>query len=76
MEVFCGGKIISVDNFRKTTAFGTRRKTLCAGWHQDKGHAAEVAAFVEAVATGDSPPIPLGEILETSRVAIELASRK
>jgi predicted dehydrogenase len=76
LEVFCGGKIISVDNFRKTTGFGTRKKTLCSGWRQNKGHAAEIQAFVNAIAGGGPAPIPLAEILETSRIAIELSLQK
>jgi predicted dehydrogenase/threonine dehydrogenase-like Zn-dependent dehydrogenase len=73
LEVFASGKIVVVDNFRKTSAPGMG--TLCKGWRQDKGHAAEVAAFVEVVARGGAAPIPLGEILEVSRVAIELAAK-
>lgn len=75
MEVFAGGRVIVVDNFRKTTGYGTRRSKLCSGWRQDKGHAAEVAAFLDAITDGRPAPIPLAEILEISRVAIELSAK-
>ncbi|WP_245969586.1 hypothetical protein [Thiocapsa rosea] len=42
-------------------------------WHQDKGQKACAAAFVEALRNGGPAPIPLEEILEVSRVAIEVA---
>jgi hypothetical protein len=45
---------------------------------QDKGHAALAAAFMRAVRGEGPPPIPIDEILEVSRWAIqagELASR-
>jgi predicted dehydrogenase len=74
LEVFASGKIVAVDNFRKTSGYGMG--TLCRGWSQDKGHAAEVAAFVEAVTRGTTAPIPLEEIFEVSRVAIELTAKK
>jgi len=42
-------------------------------WRQDKGQKACAAAFVQAVQQGGPAPIPLDEILEVSRIAIELA---
>ena len=42
-------------------------------WRQDKGQRACAAAFVEAIKGGEAP-IPLEEILEVSRVTIELAA--
>jgi hypothetical protein len=41
---------------------------------QDKGHTACVAAFVDAIREGKPSPIPLDEILEVSRAAIEAQS--
>lgn len=73
LEVFADGKVLVVDNFRKTTGYGTRRSVLCKGWRQNKGHAAGVAAFVDAVRRGLPSPVSLPEILEVSRLAIELA---
>lgn len=40
-------------------------------WRQDKGQAACVKAFVEALRNAGPAPIPLEEILEVSRVSIE-----
>jgi hypothetical protein len=36
----------------------------------DKGHAAEISAWLDAVRTGGPAPIPLEELLEVSRWAI------
>jgi hypothetical protein len=41
-------------------------------WRQDKGQAACARAFVEAVREGGPSPIPAAELLEVSRVSIEL----
>ncbi|MDR2512886.1 MAG: bi-domain-containing oxidoreductase [Puniceicoccales bacterium] len=73
LQVFAAGKIFTVDNFRKTLGFGTRKHKLCSGWQQDKGHAAELVALMEAVATGNPSPVPLDEIIEISRLSILLA---
>ena len=42
-------------------------------WRQDKGQAACAESFVKAIAEGGAAPIAFDEILEVSRVAIELA---
>jgi hypothetical protein len=42
-------------------------------WCQDKGQKACAAAFVNAVCQGGPAPIPLEEVLEVSRVSIEVA---
>ena len=41
-------------------------------WRQDKGQVACASTFVSAVKQGQPAPIPLDEILEVSRVSIEL----
>ncbi|MDR0535769.1 MAG: bi-domain-containing oxidoreductase [Puniceicoccales bacterium] len=74
LEIFAAGRVLVVDNFRKTTGYGTSGGSkLCGGWKQDKGHAAGFAAFFHAIETGAPAPIPLEEILETTRVTHKLA---
>lgn len=76
LEVFAGGRVLQLDNFRRLTGFGWpgfRRMNL---WRQDKGQKACAAAFVDAVRSSGAAPIPLAEILEVSRISIELAEGK
>lgn len=75
LEVFCGGRILVLDNFRRLTAFGWKGFRGDRLWRQDKGHAAEVAAFVSAVENGGPPPIPFDEIVEVTRATFEIARR-
>ena len=42
-------------------------------WRQDKGQKTCAKAFVHAIEGRAPPPIPFDEILEVSRVSIELA---
>jgi len=42
-------------------------------WRQDKGQTACAAAFVAAIREGRSAPIIFEELLEVSRVTIEIA---
>jgi predicted dehydrogenase len=71
LEVFCGGKVLQLDNFRRLRGWGWRGFSGMRLWRQDKGQAACVRAFVDAVSQGRASPIPLDEVLESSRVAIE-----
>ena len=75
LEVFCGGRILQLDNLRQLTGFGWPGFSKMKLWRQDKGQKACAAAFVSAVEQGGSVPIPLTEILEVSRVTIEVAGR-
>ena len=73
LDVFAGGRILQLDNFRKLTGFGWPGFSKMNLWQQDKGQKQCAAAFVEAVRNGKPAPIPLDEVLEVSRVTIELA---
>ncbi|CAG1003869.1 scyllo-inositol 2-dehydrogenase (NAD(+)) [Myxococcaceae bacterium] len=73
LEVFCGGRILRLDNFRKLEGFGWPGFAKLNLWRQDKGQAACAAAFVQALEGGGEPPIPFDELIEVSRVTIEIA---
>jgi predicted dehydrogenase/threonine dehydrogenase-like Zn-dependent dehydrogenase len=73
LEVFCSGRILQLDNYRKLTGFGWPKFKKMNLWRQDKGQAQCVRAFVNAIAAGKASPIPFGEILETTAVAFRIA---
>ena len=74
IEIFCGGSIIQLDNFRKMKGYSWPGfKKMKLRW-QDKGHEAEVNAFVEAVKNGNPSPIPFEELIEISRTTIKIAN--
>ena len=74
LEVFCGGKILRIDNFRRLTGYGWSGFKGMKTWRQDKGHRLEVAAFIQAIAEGGPTPIPFEEIEEVSRVTLQSAN--
>lgn len=73
LEVFTAGRVLRLDNFIKLSGFGWPGFKKMNLWRQDKGQKACAAAFVQAVRAGASAPIPLSELMEVSRVSIELA---
>lgn len=50
LEIFGDGRVIRMENFRVTRGFGFKGFRSFRTWRQDKGHRAEIAAFVNAVA--------------------------
>jgi predicted dehydrogenase len=69
LEVFSEGRVLRLENFRRTTGYGFRGFRKLKTWRQDKGHAAELAAFIERVAQGGEPLIPFAEIANATRAS-------
>jgi len=75
IEVFAGGRALQIDNFRRLRGYqwpgmhGGRR------WKQDKGHAAELQAFVTALAEGRPAPIAFDDIVSGMRICFEAGKR-
>lgn len=74
LEVFAGGRILQLDNFRRLRGWGWPGFTHMNLWSQDKGHAAGAAAFIEAIRQGRPSPIPFDEIAEVTRASFEVAA--
>ena len=68
LEVFSDGRVLRMENFRVTRGYGFRgfkgfkKFNKFKTWRQDKGHRAEIAAFVDRVANGGEPLIPFEQI--------------
>lgn len=75
LEVFCGGGILQMDNFRKLTGFGWPGSKSDSTLSQDKGHAACIDAFVQAVAGGEAAPIAFDELVEVTRATFRAVER-
>lgn len=73
MEVFVGGRVFVLDDYRRLmTGDGS---VLVETKRADKGHRDELRAFGEAIRSGGSWPIPLWEQLEATRIAFEVEKR-
>jgi predicted dehydrogenase len=74
LEVFAGGRVLQLDNFRRLLGFGFGKFSSMRSWRQDKGQRICAAAFADAVTDGRPSPIPWEEIVEISRATIRLAN--
>ncbi|MGG6287616.1 bi-domain-containing oxidoreductase [Leptolyngbya sp. AN03gr2] len=73
VEVFAAGRVLQLDNFLKLTGWGWRHFTKMNQMKQDKGADAIVSHFIRSIRQGTAQPIPKEEIIEVSRVTIDLA---
>jgi predicted dehydrogenase len=70
VEVFCGGRVAVLDDFRSLeTVRDGKRQALRSRLRQDKGHRAEWEAFTKAILNGGPPPVPYDHLLGVSRAA-------
>jgi len=75
VEVFNGGKIGILDDFRSLQLIDENRTTIQKSTlRQDKGHQAAWKAFLTAIRAGSSEPIPYDQLLVSSYAV--LASRQ
>jgi polar amino acid transport system substrate-binding protein len=65
-EIFADGSVGVLDDFRSGVLVRDGREETLRGGAQDKGHDAEVAAFLEAVRTGAPSPISLDSLVATT----------
>jgi predicted dehydrogenase len=69
LEVFSDGRVLRMENFRRTLGYGFKGFKKIKTFRQDKGHAAEVAAFLDRVARGGEPLIAFDELANITRAS-------
>lgn len=72
IEVFCAGKILQLDNFRKMKGYGWPKFKRMNLWRQDKGQRACVQTVVQAVEKGSDSPIAFEELVEVSEISVNI----
>ena len=71
-EVFCGERILQLDNFRRLRGYGWPGFGRMNLRRQDKGHRSFLQAFIEAVQHGKGLPIPFEELVEVTRATFDI----
>ena len=70
VTVFCGGRVLELDNFRRLTGMGWASFRRSRLMRQDKGHQNEITQFVNRIASGGEPLISPEELWNVSQAAI------
>ena len=74
LEVFTAGKVLRLDNFRQLQGWGWPGFSSQKLRRKDKGQKSCIDAVLTAIRKGRSSPIDLQEIIEVSRISIELGT--
>jgi predicted dehydrogenase/threonine dehydrogenase-like Zn-dependent dehydrogenase len=73
VECFFDGRTLVIDNWRRLRRFNVQGPLFEFAKRPDKGHIAEIEAWLSAVRLGGRPPIPADELFEVSRWSIRAA---
>ena len=68
-ELFCDGKILHLNNFRKLRGYGWSNFKKMNLFSQDKGHREEFFRFVKQMRNGGGPIIPFDKIENVTRAS-------
>lgn len=63
VEIYSGGKIGVIHNFKKSERIVNGRRKTSSRFQRDMGHKAEVAAVIESAKEGKQSPIPFDQIV-------------
>jgi predicted dehydrogenase len=74
VEIFCAGAVLQMDNYRVLKGFGWTGFNKLRLYKQDKGQEACALNFINAIRENSSTPIAFEELMEVSRVTIEIAN--
>ncbi len=75
VEVFGGGRVAVLEDFRRLEIFDGGRKRAWTSWlRQDKGHRGLWQAFVDSVRDGGPPPIPYADIFAVSQAILDASA--
>ena len=71
IELYQGGKVIVIDNFRKIEYYGSGKSSR--KFSQDKGHEQELKSFVNMIKNGGAPIIPFTEIINSTSATLAIS---
>ena len=74
IEVFCGNKVLALDNFKLLKGYGWKEFSKFKTRAQDKGHMNGIRAFIEGVQKGIAP-IPVNEIYEVTEATFDVVDQ-
>jgi predicted dehydrogenase/threonine dehydrogenase-like Zn-dependent dehydrogenase len=75
VEVFSEGRVLVMDNFKSLRGYGWKGFNRLGLSRQDKGHNAEIAAFIARVTAGGEPLIPMSELVEATLASFTAVER-
>jgi predicted dehydrogenase len=72
VEIFCDRTVAVIEDFKEGSFVKGAKKIKLGGGSQDKGHAAEISAFLAAARGKAGPPISLESLVATTLVTFAI----
>lgn len=69
LEIFNDGRVIRMENYRVTRGYGFKNFGTYRTLRQDKGHQAEIGAFINSIIIGGDPLIPFESLINVTRAS-------
>ena len=66
LEVFTDGRVLRMENFRRTVGYGFKGFRKFKTFRQDKGHKKEVVEFLQRAKNGGEQLIPLNQLVNVT----------
>jgi predicted dehydrogenase len=74
IDLASDGRTGRLDNFQRVTVWSGKGKSVKRALGQDKGQQAQLQRFVEAARTGGPMPIPLADLVATTRATLAVGT--
>lgn len=74
IEVFCDNAVLQLNNYRVLKGYGWKGFSKMKLFKQNKGQQDCAKAFIRAIANGEDSPIPYDEIIESSKISIQISN--
>lgn len=71
-EIFVDGKVIFLNNYKEVTVYENNRSKKIASRLSSKGYYEEFSAFFNEAGSGEHFPIPLWQIYQASKIALDV----
>lgn len=75
IDVYCDGKVLSVEDYRRFDVAGAPELAPFATRSAAKGHREELAAFAKAIRSGGEWPIPLWQQIQATAIALAVEGK-
>ena len=72
IQVFCAGRVLSLENFRVLKGYGWPKFKSFKTWRQDKGQKECIKSFLTAI-NANQPAIHFNELFEVASISLEVA---
>jgi len=74
IQIISNNEVINIEDFKKLYCINSKDLKSAKLYSQDKGQSAAIAAFVDAVKNGKPSPIKLQDIIDVTKLSLDLSA--